>query len=96
VGYSHDRAKILGHSEHGGKKHRSGRIKTHLCVQFGRTMPTKISHFRLTEEDKAHIKNICDGHKLITGIDAVRLALKIYSEAVEKARVKKQEQLQEL
>lgn len=59
-------------------------------------MPTKISHFRLTEEVKAHMKNIRDGHKLTTDIDAVPLALKIFSEAVDKARVKKQEQLQGL
>ncbi len=51
---------------------------------------------RFTDVDKEHIKNIRERHGLTTDIDAVRLALKIYSGAVDKARVKKQEQLQEL
>jgi len=51
-------------------------------------MPTKISHFRLAEENKAYIKNIRDDHKLPTDIDEICLALKIYSGAVDKARVK--------
>ena len=59
-------------------------------------MPTKGSHFRLTEEDKERIKNIRDGHQFKTDVEVIRLALKIYSDAVDRARAKKQEQLQEL
>jgi hypothetical protein len=60
-------------------------------------MATKLTQFRLTAEDKAHIKTIRENvEEVETDTDAVRLALKKYAEAVEKARAKKQEQLQEL
>ena len=59
-------------------------------------MATKLTALRLTEEDKAHIKNIKEGMELATDTYAVRMVLKRLSEHIERAKAKRQEQLQEL